>query len=722
MKQVLLKGGKAVVTDVPAPGAAAGNLLVRVEASCISVGTEAAGLAAAAMPLYRRALKQPKNVLLAIEMARTEGIARTTKVIRGMLAAGQSTGYSAAGHVVAVGERVEGFAVGDRVACAGAGIANHAELIDVPVNLAAKVPEGVSIEDASSVTLGAIALQGVRRAAPTLGETIVVVGLGILGQLTVQFLKANGCRVVGVDPDAGRVSVAQGCGLDLGLVPEGDAWIERVLWLTDGFGADAAIVTAAGPGHEIISQAMRACRRKGRVVLVGDVGLDLKREDFYRKELDFLVSTSYGPGRYDPAYEEGGQDYPLPYVRWTENRNMDAYLAMLAAGRVRLAPLSRRTWPIDEAAGAFEAIQSPDRPLLAFLAYPAREEASSRTVALGASAAARGPGRIQIALVGAGGFAQGMHLPNLDKLRDRFQLRWVVSRTGATATNVAERFEAAHAGTDIEAALADPEVDLVMIATRHHLHADLVLRSLAAGKHVFVEKPLALNEAELARIEAFYAGGTEGKPVLMTGFNRRFSPAIEAVKASLANRGTPLMIDYRMNAGFLPREHWVHGPEGGGRNIGEACHIYDLFLHLTGAEPVAVNAAAVEGAGAFHKHDNFCATVSLSDGSVATLLYTALGAKSHPKERMEVHADGMTVLLDDYREVTVAGGSGKPWRSTTVEKGQMQELRALGRCLSEGGAWPVSLAAQLQAMRVAFAVEALILAGPLAPPETEGPR
>ncbi|MDH5264807.1 MAG: bi-domain-containing oxidoreductase, partial [Betaproteobacteria bacterium] len=668
---------------------------------------------------YRRALKQPANVLKAIEMARTDGIARTAKVIRGMLAAGQATGYSAAGRVVEVGERVEGFAVGDRVACAGAGIANHAELIDVPVNLAVKVPEGLSIEDASSVTLGAIALQGVRRTAPTLGETIVVVGLGILGQLTVQLLKANGCRVIGVDPDERRVATAIAHGLDRGLVPESDAWIDRVLRMTDGFGADAAVVTAAGPGHEIISQAMRACRRKGRVVLVGDVGLGLRREDFYRKELDFLISTSYGPGRYDPLYEEGGQDYPLPYVRWTENRNMAAYLELVAQGRVRLGSLDRHSWTVDEAPAAFDALQAPDRrPLLAFLTYPAREAAQARSVAMSATATAKGAGRIQVALVGAGGFAQGMHLPNLDRLRERFQLRWVVSRTGATAAHVAERYEAAHAGTDVEQALADPAVDLVMIATRHHLHADLVLRALAAGKHVFVEKPLALTGDELSRIEAFYAGGMQGKPVLMTGFNRRFSPAMAAVKAALAGRGTPLMIDYRMNAGFLPREHWVHGPEGGGRNLGEACHIYDLFLHLTGAEATGVAAVAVEGAGAFHKHDNFIATVSFSDGSVATLLYTALGAKAHPKERMEVHADGMTVLLDDYRDVSVVGGPGKPWRSSTTEKGQAEELAALGRCLADGGEWPISLADQLGASRVALEVEALIRGGGLPPAES----
>jgi threonine dehydrogenase-like Zn-dependent dehydrogenase len=312
MKQVLLRGGGALVEDVPAPGVGERNILVRVHWSCISVGTEAAGMAAAAEPLYKRAIRQPENVRLALNMMREQGVGRTLKRIRGMLAAGQPTGYSAAGEVVAVGPQVEGFAIGDRVACAGAGIANHAEWIDVPVNLAVKVPAALPLQDACTVTLGAIALQGVRRTAPTLGETVLVVGLGILGQLTVQLLKANGCRVLGVDPDAARLATAMKLGLDKGLNPSVEDVVGQTHWLTDGLGADAVIVTAAAPGSDIISQAMRACRKKGRVVLVGDVGLDLRREDFYKKELDFLVSTSYGPGRYDPHGSLSGPLGPGP--------------------------------------------------------------------------------------------------------------------------------------------------------------------------------------------------------------------------------------------------------------------------------------------------------------------------------------------------------------------------------------------------------------------------
>jgi predicted dehydrogenase/threonine dehydrogenase-like Zn-dependent dehydrogenase len=709
MKQVLLRGGGATVEEVPAPGVGDRNILVRVHCSCISVGTESAGMAAAAVPLYKRAIRQPENVRLALQMVREQGVGRTIKRIRGMLAAGQPTGYSAAGEVTAVGPEVQGFAVGDRVACAGAGIANHAEYIDVPVNLAVPVPAGLSFEDACTVTLGAIALQGVRRTTPTLGETVLVVGLGILGQLTVQMLKANGCRVLGVDPDADRVQTALALGLDRGFSPSRDDVVTQVQWLTDGLGCDAAVVTAASSGSEIISQAMQACRKKGRVVLVGDVGLDLKREDFYKKELDFLVSTSYGPGRYDPHYEEGGQDYPLPYVRWTENRNMAAYLALLADGAVKLAPLRPVVFDIAQAQAAYQRLNDGiDKPLLALLRYPARQDAAQRSVRL--STAAVHTGKVRVALVGAGGFAQGVHLPNLVKMRDRFELRWIQSRTGASAKAVAKQYEVPFAGTDFEEVLADPHVDLVMIATRHHLHADLALRALRAGKHVFVEKPLALNEAELLSIEAFYAQGDDGgQPLLMTGFNRRFSPPVQRIKQLLEHRSGPMMISYRMNAGFLPPEHWVHGPEGGGRNIGEACHIYDLFNFLTGSEPVDVQAVAIHHAvGGTRRNENFSATVSFADGSVANLMYTSFGAKEHPKESMDVFFDGKVIVLDDYRKVLVSGSRASGWAAAASQKGQYEQLVALAQSLKGGKPWPVDLASQLATMRVAFRVESLL--------------
>lgn len=705
MKQVLIKAGKAVVEEVPAPQVGRKNILVRVTHSCISVGTEMAGVKMSGLPLYQRALKQPENVKRVLEMMRDQGVKRTMDRVMGKLSAGSATGYSAAGVVIEVGEEVEGFAVGDRVACAGAGIANHAEVIDVPVNLAVKIPEDLETGIASTVTLGAIAMQGVRRAQPTLGETFVVVGLGILGQITAQMLSANGCRVIGIDLDPRRIQLALDNGMDIGINPALENYVERVLKFTDGLGADAVIVTAATESSEVISEAMQACRKKGRVVLVGDVGLDLNRADFYKKELDFLISTSYGPGRYDPFYEEGGQDYPIAYVRWTENRNMQAYIDLLAKAKVKLGNLYHPPYSIDKAGEAYDALKGGgDKPLLVLLEYP--ERAGLRITRVPLRTAAAKSGKIRVALAGASSFAQGMHLPNMVKLRDRFTLQAVMSRTGANARAVATQYEATYCTTEYEDILKDDEVDLVMVTTRHDLHGPMVIQALRAGKHVFVEKPLTLKEEEIAEIERFYIEQPNG-PLLMVGFNRRFSPAMQAISRILDNRTTPIIANYRMNAGYIPPDHWVHGPEGGGRNIGEACHIYDLFSSLAGTPNVeAITAYSITpGSKQWGRNDNFVATLKYVDGSVCTLTYTALGDKSYPKERMEVFADGKVLVMDDYKSVTVHGGKHKGWSSTAVQKGQMEELEALSETLLKGTAWPISLEEQLQASRVSFEVE-----------------
>jgi predicted dehydrogenase len=699
MKQVLIRGGGVVVEEVPAPSAGPRNVLVRVAWSCVSAGTESANVALSGLPLYRRVLKQPEHAKRALEIARNEGFVRTYKRFSGQLAAGVPTGYSAAGVVAAVGDEVDGLAVGDRVACAGAGFANHAELIDVPVNLTVRVPDAVPLDEAATVTLGAIALQGVRRADPKLGEIVGVIGLGILGQLTVQLLRANGCRVLVTDPDTERVALAVAHGAEdvTGDFPD------RVRALSDGFGADAVVVTAATASSEPMHDAAQACRRKARIVIVGDVGLELRRSDLYAKELDVLMSTSYGPGRYDDVYELEGRDYPIGYIRWTENRNMAEYLRLVSAGAVRVDQLPRKSYPVDDAQRAFD-----EKPLLALLEYPERAEATTQTVRL--RTAAQRDGVIRVALVGAGGFAQGSHVPNLLKLHDRFALRAVVSRTGSTAKAVATRAEAAYATTDLDEVLRDSEVDLVLIATRHDLHAQQALHALRAGKHVFVEKPLALREAELAEFEAFYAD--RDGPLLMTGFNRRFSPAVVRAREALGTRTTPLVAEYRMNAGHIPLDHWVHGPEGGGRNIGEACHIYDLFDSLVGAnvEVESVTARSIRADGTrLATTDNFVATVAYADGSVCTLMYTALGNRAHPKEQMEVFADGTVLTLDDYKSLRVAGrGSG--WHSATQRKGHVEELEALADALRAGRPWPISLDEQLRAMRIAFAVEDAIRA------------
>lgn len=711
MKQVLIKSGSAVVEEVPAPKVGRKNILVRVAYSCISVGTEMAGVKMSGLPLYQRALKQPENVKRVLEMMRDQGVKRTLDRVTGKLSAGSATGYSAAGVVIEVGEEVEGFAIGDRVACAGAGIANHAEVIDVPVNLAVRVPDSLDLGLASTVTLGAIAMQGVRRAQPTLGETFVVVGLGILGQITAQMLSANGCRVIGIDLDPRRVQLALDNGMDIGISPASEDYVERVYKYTDGIGADAVIITAATESNRVISEAMQACRKKGRVVLVGDVGLDLNRADFYKKELDFFISSSYGPGRYDPFYEEGGQDYPIAYVRWTENRNMQAYVDLLAKAKVRLDNLYHPPYPIDKAGEAYDALKGEGpRPLLVLLEYPERDGVLVARVPLRFPKAKSG--KIRVALVGASSFAQGMHLPNMVKLRDRFTLQAVMTRTGANARAVATQYEAAYCTTEYEDILKDKDVDLVMIATRHDLHGHMVLQALRAGKHVFVEKPLALNEAEVLEIERFYAEHPSG-PLFMVGFNRRFSPAMQTIRGIIANRTTPIIVNYRMNAGYIPLDHWVQGPEGGGRNIGEACHIYDLFNALIGSASVeAINAYSITpNSKQWALDDNFVVTLKYSDGSVCTLTYTALGDKSYPKERMEVFADGKVIAMDDYKSVTVHGGKYKGWSSTTVQKGQMEELVALSASFLQGAVWPISLKEQFDVSRVSFEVQRQINEG-----------
>jgi len=641
------------------------------------VGTELTGVQLSGLPLYRRALKQPHHARKALEIAKEQGFVRTYKRISRRLAAGTPTGYSAAGEVIAV-----------------------------PVNLVVPVPKGLALDDASTVTLGAIAMQGVRRAEPTLGETIAVVGLGVLGQLTVQLLRANGARVIGSDLDPARAAQARASGADW-IVGDGESLADVAIKATDGFGADAVIITAATPSSAVVSDAFQACRRRGRVVVVGDVGLDLKRHDMYEKELELRMSTSYGPGRYDPVYEEEGHDYPYGYVRWTEGRNMEEYLRLLAEERVVLAHLPSERYAIDDASAAYEALQGEgQKPTIVLLEYPHAKAQPARTVQTRKSPAVT-ENRIRVALVGSGSFAEGTHVPNLAKLRDDFELRAVMSRTGSTAKAIAARGDATYATTDIGEVLADTEVDLVLIATRHDLHASLALRALRAGKHVFVEKPLALTVEELEEIEAFYTE-TEDAPVLMSGFNRRFSPAVRKLRERLEGRTAPIVANYRMNAGYIPLDHWVHGPEGGGRNIGEACHVYDVFDALTGAPVTDVRASAIAPSRRLAANDNFTATVTYEDGSLCTLTYTALGAKAHPKERLEVYADGVVLTLDDYRSLSASGRKTPLWTSRTIDKGHRDELEALAECLLREGPWPISLEEQLRATRISFEVEAQI--------------
>ena len=711
MKQVLIKNGKALVSDVPAPRAGAGQILVQVAASCISVGTEMSGVRASDAPLWKRALKDPSKVRRAVGLAIEKGVSQTVAQIRGRLAEGLAVGYSAAGKVIELGAGVSDFAPGERVAVAGSGHAMHAEFVSVPVNLATPIPPSVSDAEASTVTLGAIALQGVRRFAPTLGETVVVLGLGLLGQITVQLLKANGCRVIGIDLDPERTRLAECMGADAVLVAEESAPIDQIARLTQGLGADGVIITAAAPDAGLLDRACGFCRRKGRVVLVGDVPITIDRAAIYAKELDFLISTSYGPGRYDQVYEEKGLDYPAAYVRWTENRNMAAYLELIADGKIDVKSLIAREVPVADADAAYAALSGTPRPLAVVLTYPMSEGQPQRKIASGATWHAK-EGAIGVGLSGASGFAQGVLVPAMGRLAKDFQIRAVQSATGHRAKHVADINAAAYSCTEFGKLLEDAQIDLVLIAGRHAEHAPRAIEALTAGKHVFTEKPLALNEEQLAPIEAFYQCGEGDRPLLMTGFNRRFSPAVVALSERTKNRTGPLVVTYRMNAGAIPHSHWTQGAEGGGRNIGEACHIYDLFTALTGATMSRVSVAAIgKEDGTRKKNENFSASFTFDDGSLCTLLYTSLGSAKWPKEAMEVYVDGVVYALEDYKALRASGESEALWEGAQ-DKGHAAEIEALALVLKGRSGWPIPLWQQLQATRMSFAVEALICGQP----------
>ena len=718
MRQVLVKKGMARAAEVPVPHPADGEVLVRVQMSCLSVGTELSGLRSSGTPIWKKALAQPEKAISALQTAADHGLRRTWSLIEEKKEAEYPTGYSAAGVVVALGSDVRDISIGDQVACAGAQYAHHAEYIRVARNLCTQIPDGVDFESASTVTLGAIALQGVRRAQPTLGETFVVVGLGVLGQLTAQMLRANGCRVIGLDTDHSRIKKALSLGMEHGVHPE-DADTDTVARMTHGYGADGVIITAATPSDAVVSSAFKMCRKKGRVVLVGDVGLNLNRADFYVKEIDFLISTSYGPGRYDQRYEEDGLDYPIGYVRWTENRNMQEYLRLIAEGRVQVAPLVAARYPIEDTTKAYAAISGPDRPLVALLTYPPLEGApvvSSHRLNL-ELAGHKGEGKIRMALIGAGSFARSSHLPNMQSLDRFYHLRAVVNRTGPSARAVGEQYAADYVSTDPEEVLTDTQVDAVLIATRHHLHGSLALAALKAGKHVLVEKPMTLDPDELAELKNFYADGSgegpnagseRGKPILLTGYNRRFSPFVQRMKNLVEQSIAPFILNYRMNAGYIPLHHWVHGSEGGGRNLGEACHIYDLFTFLADAEVVSLSAHALKPSTRHYgRNDNFVATFTFADGSVANLIYTALGHKGVSKETAELYVDGKIAVLDDYKSLSVHGDDKLTYKSRIQDKGLKIELECFAKGIQKGE-WPIPWWQQVQVSEMAFTVEELV--------------
>lgn len=712
MKQLLVKKGQVLVEEVPSPLVSPNNVLVKVHYSCLSPGTEMTTVKGSGEPIYKRLLKRPEYIKKAFDLVKEKGFINAKSLLQGKIDASQAIGYSASGVVISVGINVTGISVGDPVACAGGGYANHAEIIDVPVNLVVKLEPNMSLDLASTVTLGAISLQGIRRANPVLGEFVVVYGLGILGHLTVQMLKNAGCRVIGIDLDQKRIDLGIKEGLEVGINPKVQDVVERVNLLTNNLGADTVIICAASNDDDIINQSMKICRKKGKVVLVGSVSLNFSREDFYRKEIDFLISTSYGPGRYDSLYEEDGQDYPYAYVRWTENRNMREYLRLLNEGNIKLDSLVDKSFSLTDAPAVYADLKSGIlKSIVIILSYPDLLDQSSvsRLIKLPESSSGNSAS-IKVGIAGAGGFAQSTHLPNLKQLKNDYEIYSVMNRTGANALGVAKQFEAKFAATDYAELLVDPVVNLIMICTRHNLHASMTLNALRSGKNVFVEKPLAMTAEEIAEIKEFYQSNPTA-PLLMTGFNRRFSSAAGIINKLTSASTTPLLINYKMNAGFISNDVWVQGIEGGGRNIGEACHIYDLFNHLTRSDCLSVSVDYITPVGLQWKsNDNFIATLKYSNGSVCTLSYTSMGVKAFPKESCEIFFDGQVIELTDYKEVVHYSSKGKKSYSCSG-KGHLEELEALANCLKNGGPWPISLKEQFSATEISLKVEELINSG-----------
>ncbi|NEP08914.1 MAG: Gfo/Idh/MocA family oxidoreductase [Symploca sp. SIO2C1] len=627
---------------------------------------------------------------------------------------GWNVGYSVAGEVIAVGEGINDLVPGDLVACGGAGQANHAEYVSVRRNLVCPLPPNCPVKLAASTTVGAIALQGVRRGEPQLGETICVLGLGLIGQIVAQLLGANGCTVIGMDLDQKRVQRAKDLGMDSGT-DNPEALKKLIQDLTGGNGVDRTLITAATKSDAVINLAMEVTRRKGTVVIVGDVGLNVQRAVFYRKEIDLLMSTSYGPGRYDQIYEQEGQDYPFAYVRWTLNRNMQTYLSLIAQGRLNIEALIDRVVSIDQAPSVYQTLaQSQDElPLGVLIHYPEDPrdlpeppEATKITI----RGHKKAPGElINYALVGAGAFGTSMLVPQMQKRKDRFWLRGIVSRDAVRGGNFARANQVEVLATELDTVLQDPAFDLVVIATRHNDHASQVVQSLKAGKHVFVEKPLALTWEELDSIITTYES-LEPKPLLMIGFNRRFSPALQALKEVLKERRSPLIINYRLNGGYIPQDSWIQTQQGGGRNLGEACHMYDVFRSLAGAPVTSITATAINpDTLPYQRNDNFCATLAYQDGSVGNLVYTALGPKQGlPKERVEVFCDGEAYIVDDYKSLVKASDGTVLWQSKEVDKGHFTQLSQFGDAIAAGTVAPIPFEQIIETSAVALQIEDLL--------------
>ncbi|MGE0442308.1 MAG: bi-domain-containing oxidoreductase [Gemmatimonadales bacterium] len=695
-----LKTGELLLQEVPRPSVPARHLLVATRTSLISAGTERMLVEFSRGNLLDKARSQPEKVAQVLDKIATDGLLPTLDAVRSKLGEPLPLGYCNAGVVIQTGPGVEGFAVGDRVATNGP----HAEVVRVPQTLAARIPDGVSDEAASFTPLAAIALQGVRLAEPTLGETVVVVGLGLVGLLTVQLARASGCRVIGIDRDPGRLALAGEFGA---TAVDGTATgvVEAVLGMTGGRGADAVLLTLASKDAEPMHQAAKMSRQRGRVILVGTVGLELSRDEFFKKELRFAVSCSYGPGRYDHRYEDDGIDYPLGFVRWTAQRNFEAVLALMGDRRLDPMPLVSHRFGFDEVRPAYDLIAGGGASLGVLLKYPETDRAAGPGAlpSTGLVSRTTAPGTGGLGVIGAGNFTRRTLLPALR--RAGAQVAVIGSGQGASAAVAASQFGIPRVVGGGREVLAAKEVGTVFITTRHDAHAAMVLAALAAGKHVFVEKPLALSLDDVDRIETALV---ESDRLLMVGFNRRFAPLAVEMREALRSRSGPASLVIQVNAGALPREHWTRQPlVGGGRIVGEACHFIDLARFLTGSPIVSLDVTAGRDAGGGRVEDLAHLTLGFADGSVATVAYLPNGSRRFPKEWITASADGRTLVLENWRRLRRFGSGRTPILPAGQDKGHAAEMQAWLAATAAGGPAPIPAEELFEVSRWAIRAEAL---------------
>jgi predicted dehydrogenase/threonine dehydrogenase-like Zn-dependent dehydrogenase len=697
------KSGRVAAYDVPAPELQPGGILVRTAFSAISSGTEKATVEAGRKSLLGKAMARPDLVKQVLEYAQSNGIAAARQKVQARLDTLSALGYSCSGLVLE--SSTAGFQPGDRVACAGGGYASHCEINFVPANLAVIVPDNVDLQAAALTTIGAIAMQGVRQANVTFGETVAVIGVGLVGVLAIQILRAAGCRVIAIDVSSERAAQATSFGAQLGLSTS-DPGLAGAVASFSRYGVDAALITAATKSADPLELAAKLLRDRGHISVIGDVGMGVSRANMYRKEISLAMSRSYGPGRYDPRYEEGGQDYPIGFVRWTERRNMEAFLDLLSSGSIQVEPLLAHRFPVDEGEKAYAAVVGG--AYTAIIDYHASGD--MRPAAQAASPiAVQTPQKeqVRVGCIGAGGFARGIIFPHL-RSSAGVVLESVATSTGAAAVSASTGFGFKHAQAPSEL-IDNANVDAVFILTRHNSHASYVKNALERGKCVFVEKPLAIDRDQLEMVRTAYARAIaeKGSAFLMVGFNRRFSPLTEKVQSFFARRTEPMLVHVRCNAGFIARDSWVQDPESGGRIVGELCHFVDWARAVVGCPMQRLTAAALPDAGRYNR-DNVTVTISFADGSVANLVYVANGDRAVAKEYFEVFCGNSVARIDDFKTVYLSRGGKTETVKGRQDKGHRRELELTVDAMRHGKEAPIPFAELIEVTEATFAVEEAI--------------